>query len=332
MTFNQQVELLEQRGVKFDDKKAAEHTLRNFSYYGLVNGYRDFFILPKAGPTEEDNFNGCSFNDLVLMYDFDKKLGSILISYLLKIECSLGNVLSYNIAKEIGFLESEYYDKLKYNKGREFRDGAGVIIEYQIDKTFRHLDETRKSDYSQPIKHYREEHLNIPPWILIPELDFGKTIYFYDLCKAKEKILVTDDFLFDDRKANPDDRKELFKSCLLICADYRNTIAHGSRVINHVPDNKPLFRNSLFKYINTNVYDEKMYDSGIGKEGIISLLISMNIIFSKMQTNRLGFISEITSHFNKFKIEHNDLYSRISKKIKIPDHLTDFLYNLVDKP
>lgn len=335
LTFEQQVNLLAQRGVVFSDqadKKNAEYILQNISYYGLVNGYKTFFILEKTCVEDEDDFNGSNFKDMISVYDFDRKLGSILLDYILKIEQSFGNILSYTIAEKIGYLMSEYCDKSKYNKGH-LMSADGVPLIYEIDKTFGFLEEKKNSEYSKPIKHYRETQGNIPPWILIPELDFGKIVHLYSLCKANVKDVVAAKILDESRNPSIYELKELLRESLRICAEFRNAIAHGSRVINYIPEKtNPILlpKTPLLKYVNNLVYNQAQYDGGIGCSGILSLLISMTIIFSKRSTITRNFISDVSNHFSNFRNDHEELYLKIIKTTNIPEDLSDFLSQLLD--
>ncbi|MFP3443097.1 Abi family protein, partial [Pantoea sp. SIMBA_133] len=51
------------------------------------------------------------------VYDFDKELKNILFKYILNIEGTFNNALSYTISKNHGYLEADYLDINRYTRG-----------------------------------------------------------------------------------------------------------------------------------------------------------------------------------------------------------------------
>ena len=44
LTIDKQIELLEQRGLLFQNKEAAKKDLLSYGYYEIINGYKDCFL------------------------------------------------------------------------------------------------------------------------------------------------------------------------------------------------------------------------------------------------------------------------------------------------
>ena len=44
LTINKQIELLEKRGLLFQDKEVAKSNLLSYGYYEIINGYNDCFL------------------------------------------------------------------------------------------------------------------------------------------------------------------------------------------------------------------------------------------------------------------------------------------------
>jgi len=72
-TIPEQIDLLKSRNMMFRNERNAQHVLKNITYYSIINGYKDLFILPKSNDEDEDDFNGNYFEDLHDVYDFDKR-------------------------------------------------------------------------------------------------------------------------------------------------------------------------------------------------------------------------------------------------------------------
>ena len=88
MDVTAQVALLERRGLSFADKSRAEEFLLRENYYAVVNGYKDAFIDRQATNLAHDDryAQGTSFEDLMLIYTFDKSLRAETIRVLLDAE------------------------------------------------------------------------------------------------------------------------------------------------------------------------------------------------------------------------------------------------------
>lgn len=47
-SFEEQLSILEERGLAIDDYKLALDAMESFSYYTIVNGYKDLFLDPNG--------------------------------------------------------------------------------------------------------------------------------------------------------------------------------------------------------------------------------------------------------------------------------------------
>lgn len=83
-TYEEQLQILESRNIIIEDRNFAVNFLKEFSYYTLVNGYKDTFLsVPNT-----DNFQpGTRFNELVTMHLIDLDINSIIMKYILALEC-----------------------------------------------------------------------------------------------------------------------------------------------------------------------------------------------------------------------------------------------------
>ena len=74
LTIQQQIELLESRGVKTDD--ASGSILLREGYYSVVNGYKDPFIDREATAAAGDDRyrEGTTLTDIYDLFSFDRKL------------------------------------------------------------------------------------------------------------------------------------------------------------------------------------------------------------------------------------------------------------------
>ena len=79
LTIDKQIELLEQRGLLFQNKEAAKKDLLSYGYYEIINGYKDCFL---ANPLDsEDKFKaGITFEHIFQLFTLDRKIRSEVMS------------------------------------------------------------------------------------------------------------------------------------------------------------------------------------------------------------------------------------------------------------
>src|SRR5699024_7894280 len=96
-TFSEQVELLKLRNLYIEDAEFAEKTLRRINYYRL-----SAYMLT----LKEDNIfiEGTTFNELVAIYEVERKLSLLLVEALDNIEIAFRTRVSYLIAHKYGTL------------------------------------------------------------------------------------------------------------------------------------------------------------------------------------------------------------------------------------
>ncbi len=63
-TYDEQIEILEKRGLIITDKNAAKKILKIHNYYNLINAYKDVFI--DKGTTPETFIKGVTFDELFI--------------------------------------------------------------------------------------------------------------------------------------------------------------------------------------------------------------------------------------------------------------------------
>ena len=121
LTIKQQIEKLDSRGLKFDDKELAANYLSNISYYRLRA-----YTYPFQDNTDPDNDHkfireGITFNDIIQLYCFDRRLRSLVFNALEKIEVAVRTKIIYTYSIATGdshwyVYESAYNNITKFEK------------------------------------------------------------------------------------------------------------------------------------------------------------------------------------------------------------------------
>ncbi|UNQ04623.1 Abi family protein [Enterococcus faecalis] len=101
-SYDEQLILLKEKGLLISDDDIAKQILKNFSYYTIINGYKDLFT---------DNHIYVPDTRIETLYELhwiDLKLSGILFKYSLIVEKKLKSSVSYLVAKNFGVNELEY--------------------------------------------------------------------------------------------------------------------------------------------------------------------------------------------------------------------------------
>ncbi|GHP12700.1 hypothetical protein YK48G_01250 [Lentilactobacillus fungorum] len=225
-TYSQQIEILKKRNLIIDDTEYAEHLLKTYSYYDLVNGNLDKLMVHRHPDKFQD---GISIQDLVKIRVTEDRIKSIFLKQILMIEKSFKTSLSYYISKNFGVDSHSggYLTKRHYSNAR------GDIVSKTMKKLRNIRDGKVQSRQGNPIIYYREHHNHIPPWILIEELTLGQTIYWYKCLKANGKKTLDDELLHLPSGLSQDQIANLFLDSMNVLREFRNFFAHNS-VLSHM--------------------------------------------------------------------------------------------------
>nr|VFK58713.1 MAG: Abi-like protein [Candidatus Kentron sp. TUN] len=92
-TFEEQMDLLESRGMIISDRSAAHHHLSHLNYYRLTA-----YWLPFQENTVTHRFKQETlFDDIINLYMFDKKLRLLLLNAVERIEISVRTQWAYHL-------------------------------------------------------------------------------------------------------------------------------------------------------------------------------------------------------------------------------------------
>nr|VFJ98452.1 MAG: Abortive infection bacteriophage resistance protein [Candidatus Kentron sp. LFY] len=208
-TFEEQIDLLESRGMIIKDRSSALHHLAHLNYYRLTP-----YWLPFQKDTVTHEFKPETVFDKVIdVYMFDKKLRLLLLNAIEKIEVSVRTQWAYHFAHKHG--PHAYSNKGFYRKENLF----SADME-RLEDEFRRSSEVF-------IKHYKKTYdsPNMPPiWVVCEIMSLGLLSKYYSNLNSKEVLeAIANTYSLD---------KCVMKSLLHHLAHVRNLCAHHSRIWN----------------------------------------------------------------------------------------------------
>ena len=154
--------------IIINDFELAYQYLSHNSYYRL-RGYWYFY-------EKVEQKNQITFQDIINLYEFDKKVRNIFVPYLEKIEISIKTNL-------VNYLGNTYNDPFVYLQKEIFKNKE------HYEKFLQKIDETIKKHKDEPfIKHFYEKynHQYPPIWMIMELLSFGETSKMYSNLNKKD--------------------------------------------------------------------------------------------------------------------------------------------------
>lgn len=206
------VELLKSRGLVISNDKETEHYIENIGYYRLSAYMYPLLKTPKSLHQFKEN---TSFNKVLELYKFDKKLRMLMLNEIEKIEVSVREAVM-NIMARMSKDDFWLMNALHFVDIKTFEDTAN-LIKKEYHKS--------REDF---IQHFKKEYLNPypPAWILGELLTMGTVNMIYrNLKYDKIRKAISKKFGLQPK---------VFESWLTTLTLVRNSCCHHSRVWNKV--------------------------------------------------------------------------------------------------
>lgn len=220
ISFDKQIERLEKRGIIISDKLVAKEFLKNISYFRLQGFWWEF-----QKDKENHRFqNGTTFETVINLYTFDRKLRLLIFDAIERIEIALRTKMIYYPSIELGqwwFEDENNFFSIKFHK---------ESLE-EIDKE---LMRTKEIFIESHYNKYGNE--NRPPsYKTLEVISFGCLSKLYSNLKneLEPKKRIAKEFNLPNFN--------YLKSWLQSFNIVRNIIAHHSRLWNRNLDFPPKF-------------------------------------------------------------------------------------------
>jgi abortive infection bacteriophage resistance protein len=203
----EQISILQARGLIIDDLEEARNLLRNLSYYRL-SAYT--LTLRK----NDMFYSNLHFSDVMQIYNFDMELRAALMYVLEYIEVSVRTHIGYHHAEKhgpLGYLDASSFEN--ENRYQKFiNDYENSILEYGKKEVF--------------VQHHKDEYDGqFPMWVLVEILSFGALSRLFSNLEKE----LRDDICKDNYGLIGED---YIKNWLQAFTILRNICAHRGRIYN----------------------------------------------------------------------------------------------------
>ena len=225
---NQLLDYIISKGVSVNNKEDALNKIKTYSYYSIINTYKDVFKN-----TNNKYKKNVSFDEIYALFEFDKNLRSIFLKYSLEIEMILKSLLAEALSSRYGIKD--------YLLKENFDD---TVDETTITESINVIEEeiNKQNGKHEAVTHYIDEYGFVPPFVLTKILTLGELSRLYAMLKQSDRQSISKNFKLSDK---------VLKQIIVNMTMIRNICAHNDRLFSF----HSKFRIS-FKYIEKN-YNEK---------------------------------------------------------------------------
>ena len=229
LSYDEQVELLQERGLTVTDTATAADFLSRVNYYRLSGYFRYWQVDPTAG---DDRFlDGSSFEVIQRLYEAEQDLVAVCDEVLHPIEVLLRTRFAYYYAQKVGSIGA-------FARGEGFTQSPSRDGERVEEHALSNLDrskETFVSHYRDEIKtgnaYSTEAYARMPIWVAVEAFSFGS---LSRLIEASSKSGVLQDVAIS-MNVSPTTLPSQVRSFVYL----RNRNAHCAKLWNHSVLDRP---------------------------------------------------------------------------------------------
>ena len=165
---HEQLNILHNRGLKLTDYQNNKLYLMTNNYYSIINGYSRYFWQ-----TTNKYYPGTTFDDISMLYFFDRELKFILLKAILEAEKHLKSITAYTLAERYlhnptGYLSKKFYT-YNSNNIKQSED-----VKYLVKRLKKIISKYNREPGNNPIKNHQKNHGGIPFWVMVEYLTFGE--------------------------------------------------------------------------------------------------------------------------------------------------------------
>ena len=269
-SFDEQIQLLVDRGLTIDCVETAKTYLSHSNYYRL----RAYWHSLESNHATHEFRKGSTFGEAVNLYEFDRKLRILILNAIERIEVSFRTQWAYQLAHQHG--SHSYIDNNLYFD----QDHLSELLE-KIETEIDRSDE-------EFIKHYKKTYTtpSLPPiWAVCEVISLGSLSKFYSNIKIfKLKKSISRAYELDD---------VVLEKFLHHLSHVRNICAHHSRLWNRKftvllrpPRKMPVWLPKCFNLDSSS--ERKIYNTLV----MIEYLLNLITVENNFKNDLFSIISE----------------------------------------
>lgn len=218
LSFAEQLAQLTARGISIDDNPAPIQTLSSISYYRLSAYWYPFRLRDLKGNLQDKVQPNTSLDLILALYEFDRRLRSLILDAIERVEVAIRTQLTYHLAHTYGVFAHA--------------NAANFHSKFDHSQWIRKLEEETRRSSDEFIRHYKATYNGfprVPIWMVTEVMSFGSLSLFYSGLRNDKKLGI------EDKKAVSDHfglHHKRLGDWLHTLTYIRNVCAHHSRLWN----------------------------------------------------------------------------------------------------
>lgn len=223
LSYEQQVELLGQRGMHIDDEASAAEFLARVNYYRFSGYFRHWQHDPARG--DNQFFQGASFETIRALYDAEQELVAVCDELLHPLEVLLRTRFAYAYGCRVGvtgtFAHGEGFTQSPHPDAERVEEHALANLDRSKEAFVAHYrDEIKQGQTYKP-----EAYDRMPIWVAVEAFSFGSLSRFIEASSSSGVLDDIADSMNTSRRLLPGQVKSFVY--------LRNRIAHCAQLWNH---------------------------------------------------------------------------------------------------
>lgn len=209
-TAEELVAMLQEKGLVVDDASRAAGYIRNIGYFRLKAYFYPLYREPKSRHLFKEE---ATFDKVMNMYRFDRKLRLLLFNEIEKIEVAFRSAMVNIVSEVLG--DVFWMTERKHFKNSFYFDSALALIQSEYDRSKEEFVIHFKNKYSDTFP---------PAWMIAEILPLGNLSHIYmNLRSSRAKKKVAKYFGLQE---------PVFASWILVLGNLRNMCCHHVRTWN----------------------------------------------------------------------------------------------------
>ena len=323
-TYDEMIKIMRERNIEIVDESLAKMVLENYSYYSIVNGYKNTFLQPDDS---EKFIPGTRFEELYTLHLIDTNLNNILFKYILYIEKTLKSRLSYLVSENFG-VYSDRADLSNNNPADYLYNRNYSNSNKKRDPILRKVKACLQNERKNPsLEHYINTKNHIPPWILTYNVPFGLSIEWYSILPGTHKTTICTKFI-NTPLLNIDEHKEFFSKALDLIKEYRNKIAHGNRTFS-IMQLPVLPKKAILTLSLGNLSVDEYNTQKLGQNDVFAVFLVIMLLLND-QYLLTNFYNDCLNLFLPYKSQGVKFNGKsVFEVFGLPDNILDRMQNLL---
>lgn len=286
LTVDELIQNIKDKGIKVTNEKNLKNILETNNYY-YITGYKQPF---------KDEFGkykaNTRFEDIYMLYQFDKKLKLIFYEVLSEIEQKVKTIFTNNFCDRYGYKDIDLINSNNYDLNNQYLSNCLNKLNDQIQWYGKE---------SSAVLYYKNKYNYIPIWVLVKVLTFGMIRDLILCSNSAVKGYITKKIV-NDKSLNVSEVKNMLEMLI----DLRNICCHDDKLYGFIHNKVHIMTTPYHIHFNLLKNDKNEYLQG--KKDLFAAIICIKYFIGKKSYN--NFITNICNLID----EYSEKIKGISKK------------------